>query len=194
VLAVLAGRAGVRQWPVTFTVATPSGGAHLYYTAPAGRPIGNKPLGPLIDVRGGGDSNGGYVLGPGSVLNGRPYRVTDDQPPVPLPAWIADLLDPPATAAPVSGGNHPRISGVTAYGRLRGVIDNLVNLRPGDRRNTRLFWAACRAAEMIAAAEVDAAAAEEALFRAAEENGHVAKHGERATRATIASGLRKGAA
>ncbi len=94
-LAVLAERAGATTWPLTFTVATPSGGRHLYFTAPAGRAIGNKPLGPLIDVRGGGDGNGGYVLGPGSVLNGRAYEVIDDQEPEPLPGWIADLLDPP---------------------------------------------------------------------------------------------------
>ena len=54
VLSVLAERAGVTMWPLTFTVATPSGGRHLYFTAPAGRPIGNRPLGPLVDVRGGG--------------------------------------------------------------------------------------------------------------------------------------------
>ncbi len=53
VLAALAERIGA-TWPHTFTVTTPSGGAHLYYVAPAGRSIGNRPLGPMIDIRGGG--------------------------------------------------------------------------------------------------------------------------------------------
>ena len=95
VLAVLAAQAGAGEWPHTFTVATPSGGAHLYYLAPAGRSIGNKPLGPMIDVRGGGDGDGGYVLGPGSILADRAYEITDSRAAVPLPGWIADLLDPP---------------------------------------------------------------------------------------------------
>ena len=47
---------------------------------------------------------------------------------------------------------------------------------------------------MIAAGEIDSVSAESALYLAAEENGHVAKHGDRATRATIASGIRQGVA
>ena len=54
VFAVLMERAGFPEWPDTFTVRTPSGGLQLYYQALPGRPIGNRPLGPLIDVRGGG--------------------------------------------------------------------------------------------------------------------------------------------
>ena len=193
VLATLAERAG-QPWPVTYTVQTPSGGWHLYYIAPTGRAIGNRPLGPLIDVRGGGESNGGYVIGPGSVLNGRAYEVVDGQDPQPLPAWIADLLDPPAVARPERPRRMASVPQGDLYRRMRGVLDRLASARPGDGRNALLHWSACRFAEMIAAGEIDSVSAESALYLAAEENGHVAKHGDRATRATIASGIRQGVA
>jgi len=153
VLAVLAERAGVAQWPLTFTVATPSGGRHLYYLAPGGRPIGNKPLGPLIDVRGGGTGDGGYVLGPGSVLNGRAYEVIDGQDPAPLPGWIADLLDPPR---PDPGAARPAARpGDRVAARLDGLIETVLTAQPGERNNV-LHWAACRGAEMTAAGQVTA--------------------------------------
>jgi hypothetical protein len=152
VLAVLAERAGVTAWPCTFTVATPSGGRHLYFAAPEGRPIGNKPLGPLIDVRGGGASDGGYVLGPGSVLAGREYEVIDDQAPVPLPVWIADLLDPPRRE-PDAAAWPAALPGDRVAARLEGLLMAVLDAKPGERNNV-LHWAACRAAEMIAVGQL----------------------------------------
>lgn len=151
VLATLAGRAGM-PWPCTFTVLTPSEGQHLYYRAPDGRRIGNHPAGPLLDVRGGGDSHGGYVLGPGSVLAGRAYRVADDQDPQPLPAWIADLLDPPRPA-PVTGVSVPPGLADRIASRLDSLIAVVIDAQPGERNNV-LHWAACRAAEMITAGQL----------------------------------------
>ena len=87
---------------MTYTVKTPTGGLHLYYTAPDGPEIRNSAgkIGPLIDVRAGG----GYVLAAGSVLDeraypgnpgcrklvwdGKPYKLADDRPPV-TPARMA---------------------------------------------------------------------------------------------------------
>ena len=196
VLAALAERAGMASWPATFTVTTPSGGAHLYYLAPDGRPIGNRPAGPLIDVRGGGEGNGGYVLGPGTVLNGRAYEIADDQDPQPLPGWIADLLDPPPSQAarPVGHtlrGIGPQEIGGSAYTRLRGLVQYVLDAQPGDR-NGPLFWAAGRAGEMAAAGEIDLHTAERVLLDAALESG--LRGGEPEARRTISSGLRKGAA
>ena len=64
--------------PETFTVGTPRGGRHLYFTAPPGRAIRNSAgkLAPHIDVRGAG----GYVLAPGSIVGGREYRVISGRP------------------------------------------------------------------------------------------------------------------
>ncbi|MFF6903538.1 bifunctional DNA primase/polymerase [Streptomyces hydrogenans] len=96
VLEALAARLG-KVVPETFTVSTPSGGQHLYFRAPEGRTIGSSSggrtrLGPGIDVRGPGHRSGGYLVGPGSVIGGRPYVITRDVPLAPLPSWIDDLL------------------------------------------------------------------------------------------------------
>ena len=73
----------------TFTVSTPSGGRHLYFRAPA-RPIPNSAgrLAPLIDIR----ASGGYVVAPGSWVNGRQYQIRNDAAPGLLPRWLAGKL------------------------------------------------------------------------------------------------------
>jgi hypothetical protein len=185
VLATLAER-GSRKWPSTFTVATPSGGWHLYFRAAPGRRIGNRPLGPLIDIRGGGDSNGGYVVGPGSAIGGRVYEVIDARDPEPLPGWIADLLDPPRPrpgSAPVPG------AAAGMYPRLRGLVQHVLDGVPGDR-NHRLFWAACKAREMVSEGLVGPETAERVLVQAAVEAG--LRGGEPEARRTVRSGLRTG--
>lgn len=54
----------------TYTVETPSGGLHLYY-ADEGLATSAGKLAPGIDTRGAG----GFVVAPGSFINGTPYRV-----------------------------------------------------------------------------------------------------------------------
>lgn len=58
--------------PETYTVATPSGGRHLYFLAPAGTKIANSTskIAPNVDVRG----HGGQVVAPGTTI--RNYRGT----------------------------------------------------------------------------------------------------------------------
>lgn len=92
-------RAG-RPWPATFTVRTPSGGMHLYFTPPGGVVIGSTSggmtrLGPGIDTRGpGAGGRGGYVVGPTSIVGGRRYEITHDVAIADLPTWLAHLLRP----------------------------------------------------------------------------------------------------
>ena len=83
-------------------------------------------------------------------------------------------------------GQGRRLSG----GVWKGLVDFLLGLHEGDQRNHWLYWASCRAAEMVAAGELEVAQAEHILLRASESNGHAAKHGIPATLATIRSGLR----
>lgn len=185
VLAQLAEQAGA-EWPHTFTVDTPSGGRHLYYVAPKGRNIGNRPLGPLIDIRGGGRGDGGYVLGPGSVLPAGVYAIVNESDPEPLPGWIADLLDPPHhEPAPVASARSAD-RGDRVASRVDGLIATVLGAKPG-KRNDLLYWAACRAAKMIAAGQLAEDQVFDCLGRAAARVG--LDDGE--ARRTIASALRQ---
>ena len=74
----------------TLTVATPSGGYHLYYQR-LDRLVGQGPLGRDIDVR----SYNGYVVAPGSIINGVEYRVVIDDPIAPFPEHLRHLLSTP---------------------------------------------------------------------------------------------------
>lgn len=75
--------------PPTLTVATPSGGFHLYYSGAdvVGRVDG---LGPGLDIR----SHHNYVVGPGSVIDGRAYEVIspDDVPVAPVPSSLVQAV------------------------------------------------------------------------------------------------------
>jgi hypothetical protein len=86
--------------PATYRTRTASGGHHLYFTAPTGTRLANSAgkLGPLIDTR----AWGGYVVAPGSIVNGQAYEVIDPAPVAELPAWLlAALTAAPAPAQPV---------------------------------------------------------------------------------------------
>jgi hypothetical protein len=133
-----------QPWPITHWVATPSGGWHLYFTAPEGSQIRNSAglIGPQVDVR----AAGGYVVGAGSVVDGKPYEVLDDMPPAPLPGWIARALRPSGQQR--SGGQQHRTPGAPDA-RLRGLADTVRAGKPGNRTGP-LVWAAHRLAEMIA--------------------------------------------
>jgi hypothetical protein len=100
-------------WPDTLTVATPHGGRHLYFHA-HGRPIAGtsgrrSPLGAGIDVRGPGRRLGGYLVGPGSVVDGMSYTLERDTAIQDLPAWLTALLtaDHPATGRATTPPHRP---------------------------------------------------------------------------------------
>jgi Bifunctional DNA primase/polymerase, N-terminal len=170
--------------PVTFTVATYKG-AHSYLRQPVGAPLGNGAgdlSGYAIDIRG----RGGFVVAPGSVHEtGIIYKPVDTRTPVaPAPGWLIAALRPVPQAAGAAGQRLARHS-ASAYGRLRGVVATVLNAMPGERNNS-LYWSACRAAEMVAAGEVDQHAAADVLTQAGEAIGL----GSGEVEATIASALR----
>jgi hypothetical protein len=78
----------------TLTVATPGLGYHLWYQGLA-EPTGQSPLGPGVDLR----SHNGYVVAPGSVINGVEYRVVLDQNPAPFPEHLKGRLKRPRERA-----------------------------------------------------------------------------------------------
>lgn len=82
-----------QPWPHTFTVSTAHDGMHLYFRAPDDIVIPSL-IGrwPGIDVRAPGRRLGGYLVAPGSTVDGQPYEVAVDAPIAPLPTWLAHRL------------------------------------------------------------------------------------------------------
>lgn len=77
--------------PTSHRVDTPSGGAHIYLrTANAhGNRVDTIPDYPGIDIR----CEDGYVLGPGSTIDGGPYVLENPDAGIPVsPSWFEDIL------------------------------------------------------------------------------------------------------
>lgn len=127
--------------PPTVTVLTPSGGRHIWLTGPPGLSVPNSAsrLAPGIDIRGAG----GYLVGPGSITTRGTYRLapgTAHLAPAPCPRALLHLLTPP----PPTPRHHPSSAAWEDHGRR---LIRFVMAAHEGQRNTRLFWAACRAYE-----------------------------------------------
>jgi hypothetical protein len=90
--ALLAGEHGA-GWPSTFTVATPSGGLHLYFRVSPDAGFASA-IGwlPGVDIRGPGLRTGGYLAALGSVTAAGRYVAAADVEVAPLPWWLSLLL------------------------------------------------------------------------------------------------------
>lgn len=191
VLAAIAHRAKV-DWPHTFTVTTPSGGTHLYFTAPAGTDYRNTQgaIGWKIDTRAGG----GYVAAPGSILPAGPYRITVDVDPAPLPYWLASALTPaprPRPApAPIPTGTR---NAAYVAAAIKGEQRRIETARRGNH-NRSIFIASCALGQLVAGGSLSHVDAAAALWYAA--HTHVTSDCNctlREVEKTIVSGLRTGA-
>jgi hypothetical protein len=194
-LVVLQRLAGDRELPRTFTVGTPSGGRHLYFRPPAEGPeLRNtvRRLGPLLDTRG----IGGYVVAPGSRVDGVTYEVLDDAPIAELPEWIAALLRPlesrPAVGEPLPlstalGPVRTRLGSayaMTALARETARVESA----PVGTRNDTLNRAAYNLGTLVGSGMLEQAEVESELTRAALAAGLDARE----TASTLRSGLTAG--
>jgi len=97
---VKGGRSGMASWQAlhgewdTLTVRTRSGGYHLYY-AGADVALSVGALGEGLDVR----SHNGYVVAPGSLIDGKGYEIVIDQPLAQAPPQIVARCRPPGVRA-----------------------------------------------------------------------------------------------
>lgn len=159
--------------PETVVVLTPSGGRHLWLTGPPDVAVPNSAgrLAPGIDIRGAG----GYLVGPGSRTGRGVYSIapgTSHLTPAPCPPALLHLLLPPPRTRPATGA--------PAVHQGQGLVQFVLAAHEGQR-NTRLFWAACRAHENGIGPELTPA-----LVDAAVRTGLT----EREARSTIASAAR----
>jgi hypothetical protein len=186
VLADLCGQNGQPYPMPTYAIGTPSGGCHLYYAAPrlqvrnsAGR------LGPHIDIR----AYGGYVIGDGSRIRGRPYTTRDQRWPVPLPEWLAGLLEdgPSFPSAPPSVPVRHR----TGYAMAALYQETLlVATAQLGTRNHALNRAAFSLGQLVAAEMLSAPAVVTALADAAERAGLPIEEARRTIRSGMTAGAR----
>ncbi len=77
------------EFPNTLQVTTPTGGIHIYYYSYTD--IGQRGLAPGIDVR----ATGGYVVGPGSIINGEAYKISNNVEAVLVPDSLLPRLSEP---------------------------------------------------------------------------------------------------
>lgn len=138
------GIAGVRLLPQTLTVATPSGGAHLYFRWPEGGGVVNSSgeLGPGLDVRG----KGGLVHAPGwggyAVVPREGVRRVDVAA---APDWLVELARvKPKRPVNADGSENEPVGGGHVMGTRR-TLESLYRTPVGSR-NHELNKAAFRLA------------------------------------------------
>jgi hypothetical protein len=152
--------------PETRVHQTESGGWHYLFQHRAGCGNTGGKIHRGIDTR--GNDQGYIVWWPAHVAGNHRFA-----PPAPIPQWLVELVNPPATpwrrtlehALPRTGGDPSK--------RLDAILVRVARARDGERNNL-LFWAACRINEMIASLELDAneaGTAVEALFQIGERIG-----------------------
>ncbi|MFI5768565.1 bifunctional DNA primase/polymerase [Streptomyces sp. NPDC051658] len=166
-LQALCERAG-QAVPTTYRVRTASGGHHLYFTAPDGNrlPSSKGKLAPKIDTR----AWGGYVVAPGSSVNGHAYEVVDDAPVAALPPWLLDALKPaerPAEPLRLSVAKRGNRAAETALERETALVAGA----PEGGREAQLFESARKVARFVGWGDLTRYEVEEAFQRAGEAAG-----------------------
>lgn len=191
------------QLPPTWTVATPSGGRHLYYLHPEQGPkLGNTTgrLGPGIDTRG----HGGQVVAPPTVTTGTDggeYWLVDDHDPAPLPPWFSELLTP-TRPAPITQPDRRQLPAIADTDRARRYVATAIatelakvaaNCARGESNHV-LFCASIALGQLVGGGHLEHHHAAELLTSAA--HGQTTRADKPNTpieiRHTIASGLARG--
>lgn len=189
VLARLAEAAGAPYPGDTYTVDTPRQGEHLYFRAPAGVSLRCTvgTLGWRVDTR----AQGGFVVAAGSVRPQGRYRVRRAVPIAPLPSWLADKLTPPPAPEPVD----LRLPATQASAYVQAIVDSeadTVACAEYGTRHNALIRAASSLGRLVAAGELDTAAARSVLYRAASVHIGVHDFTEAEAQRTITDGLAYG--
>jgi hypothetical protein len=199
-------------WTETYTVATPRGGAHLYFET--SEELGNRvAVLPGVDVRG----EAGYVVAPYSRIDGKRYlpesryretvSIASDgfeyleefEPEIsPAPEWLVDLIARPKPAADRRVFPEVEIRKASSYveAALLGEKHRIMLAKPGER-NHAVNVAAYRLGKHVAADRLSREEAEAWLIATAgqelaEDLGDRGPLTEAEILATVRSGLDAG--
>jgi hypothetical protein len=202
VLAVLAQQVGERDPVDTFTVSTPRGGEHRYFSKPTGSRLRStvgsrgRGLGWHVDTRG----PGALITAPGSiaVVNGAavPYAVTWDLPVAVLPGWLVTALTPPPAPPPAAHPPPPLPATsrrVAAYvqGAVAAECRNVATATEGHRHIT-VYAAAAALGELLGNGWISHAAITHHLANAARHHLGVADFDWHELTTTIRDGIAAG--
>jgi putative DNA primase/helicase len=140
-----AARVDAWRLPPTRTVRTPRGGLHCIYRYAGALPCVNEGiLAPGVCVK----STGGYLVGAGSVIDGRAYEWDDEaQPIADLPEEIAEIIRaavaPRCAERPVrTGESFTNANRETSLAKW--LPDTLARIAMGATRNDTGFWLGCQ--------------------------------------------------
>jgi hypothetical protein len=199
ILSRLARQHGERYPGGTYIVDTPSGGCHLYFSAAGDARARNSAgaVGRHIDVR----ADGGYVVGAGSRIGGRPYAARGPyvagrpRAPLPLPSWLSRLVaesPAPALAVPAqwAPAGDPAQGRASAMAALRAETSRVAAAVPGTRNDT-LNRAAFSLGQLVAAGLLLPIPVITSLIDAAMHAGLPEEEAIRTARSGMAGGARK---
>ncbi|GAA3851109.1 bifunctional DNA primase/polymerase [Streptomyces lannensis] len=168
--------------PDTYRTRTPSGGGHLYFTAPSDDRMTNTAgtVADSVDTR----AWGGYVVAAGSITPGGRYEALCDRLAAPLPEWLHTILKPaPKASQGPSGaltGQSRRYADVALVNEARNVA-----MAQHGGREAALFRAARALGRFVAWGDLPRHVVEQAL----QEGGEAAGLSASECRSTLRSAL-----
>ncbi|MER6733604.1 bifunctional DNA primase/polymerase [Streptomyces puniciscabiei] len=185
--AALCERAG-HAVPTTYRTRTPSGGTHLYFTAPPGLRLGNTAgtVADSVDTR----AWGGYVVAAGSITPAGQYEALCASVAAPLPSWLQTILQP-APTRPVGPLRLPAVDGSRAALAALEAECAVVAAAPERQRNNTLNRCAFKVGRFVAWGDLPRHVAEEAFQGAGEAVGLTAAECRTTIRSALDSSIRK---
>ncbi|MFE8944021.1 bifunctional DNA primase/polymerase [Streptomyces sp. NPDC007856] len=174
--------------PDTYRTRTPSGGTHLYFTAPPGLKLGNTAgtVADSVDTR----AWGGYVVAAGSTTPAGRYEALCASVAAPLPSWLQAILQP-APARPVGPLRLPAVDGSRAALAALEAECAVVATAPEGERNTTLNRCAFKVGRFVAWGDLPRHVAEGAFQGIGEAAGLTAAECRTTIRSALDSSIRK---
>lgn len=133
-----------RELPETYRVDTPTGGWHLYYVVQVAVKQGADVLARGVDIR----SRGGYVVAPGSVIEGKPYTALHERPLAPAPQWVIDACGDVKEKAVVSPVSPPHVDQDRAAARVVDYLKTAPLAIEGAAGDQTTYQVACRVKDL----------------------------------------------